>query len=280
MRRMGCSFWLGTVMVFGGPPACFADHYFNSAGVKIHYVTQGQGEAVVLVHGWAVSLTMWGKNRWGDNLILPTLARDFRVIALDCRGHGKSDKPHDPAAYGPPMAEDVVRLLDHLQVRTAHVVGYSMGAVLAGYLVAHHPDRVRSVVFGGGAPVLKWDKSHLQKSEDFLKKWQEDKGLQALSRLLLGEQDREALALANRSLHQITVTADALRKYRGPVLFLYGSQEWDSTKHYVAEARKVFGRGEVVVIPGADHFTAPSRPEFRQALVKFLRAQQQGGGIK
>ena len=56
----------------------------------------------------------------------------FQLIALDCRGHGKSDKPHDPAEYGPEMAADVVRLLDHLRIEKAHLLGYSSGAFIAG----------------------------------------------------------------------------------------------------------------------------------------------------
>src|SRR5687768_4398772 len=95
---------------------------------------------------------MWTKMPFATTQFLPVLAKDYRVLAIDFRGHGKSDKPHDPKAYGKEMAEDVVRLLDHLKVRKAHVVGYSMGAVVAGRLLASHPDRLLSVTFGGAGP--------------------------------------------------------------------------------------------------------------------------------
>src|SRR6186713_3256353 len=85
---------------------------FDSNGVKIRYVTEGAGEPVVLIHGWQADSSMWGADRSGNTKVDATHAQEFQLIALDCRGHGKSDKPHDVKEYGPEMAEDVVRLLD------------------------------------------------------------------------------------------------------------------------------------------------------------------------
>jgi pimeloyl-ACP methyl ester carboxylesterase len=104
------------------------------------------------------------------------------------------------------MAEDVVRLLDHLKIDKAHLVGYSMGSILAGKVVAMHPERVLSVVFAGGAPVLEWDPTDLKQKEAFLSRWEKDKGLQALTNWIAGQQDVTALAAANRSLQNIRVT--------------------------------------------------------------------------
>ncbi len=113
---------------------------FDSNGVKIVYFVQGEGEPVVLIHGWLSSA--------GINWALPgtsdLLARDFQVIALDVRGHGLSDKPTKDDAYGPELVEDVVRLLDHLKIKKAHVVGYSMGGIIAANFIVKHPDRVLS----------------------------------------------------------------------------------------------------------------------------------------
>jgi pimeloyl-ACP methyl ester carboxylesterase len=104
------------------------DRFFTSEGVRIRYVDVGRGEPVVLVHGFSSSLDA----NWRSLGIIEKLSKDFRVIALDCRGHGESDKPHDAASYGINMIEDVTRLLDHLAVRRAHIVGYSMGGAIAG----------------------------------------------------------------------------------------------------------------------------------------------------
>jgi pimeloyl-ACP methyl ester carboxylesterase len=110
------------------PPA----QTFDANGVKISYFVQGKGEPVVLLHGWLSSA--------GVNWALPgtsaLLAKDYQVIALDVRGHGLSDKPTKEDAYGPELVEDVVRLLDHLKIEKAHVVGYSMGGIIAANFLA------------------------------------------------------------------------------------------------------------------------------------------------
>ena len=92
------------------------DGVFNSNGVKIRYVTEGTGVPVVLIHGWMGDSSMWGRDRSGNTKLDTSGANGFQLIALDCRGHGKSDKPHDQKMYGPEMAADVVRLLDHLKI--------------------------------------------------------------------------------------------------------------------------------------------------------------------
>ena len=104
---------------------------FDSDGVRVAYFDEGQGEAVVLLHGFATSSEeMWTRMPLATTQFVSAL-KGYRVLAVDFRGHGKSDKPHDPKMYGKELAEDVVRLLDHLKIKKAHVVGYSMGAVVA-----------------------------------------------------------------------------------------------------------------------------------------------------
>src|SRR6476661_4462506 len=125
-----------------------ADAVFGSNGVKIRYVTEGKGEPIVLLHGWMSDSSMWGR------LDTNPATKEYQLIAVDLRGHGKSDKPHEADKYGPEMAADVVRLLDHLKLPKAHLVGYSMGAIVAGKVAATHPERVLSVVSGGQAPIL------------------------------------------------------------------------------------------------------------------------------
>ena len=120
------------------------DRFFDSAGVRIHYIEQGAGEPVVLIHGYTVDLN----EQWIATGVFPALASSYRVIALDARGHGLSDKPHERSAYGPEMGLDIVRLLDHLGIRRAHIVGYSMGAHIVAQLdhpsgSVHHPHTRR-----------------------------------------------------------------------------------------------------------------------------------------
>src|SRR5215471_4661597 len=121
------------------------DATFDSNGVKIHYIVEGKGEPVLLIHGFTSSI----QGQWGGAGIIKALAKDYRVIAYDNRGHGNSGKPHDPKQYGTEMVEDAVRLLDHLKIDKAHVVGYSMGATITCKLLVTHPDRLLSVTLGG-----------------------------------------------------------------------------------------------------------------------------------
>ena len=130
-----------------------------SDGVAIHYQVQGRGDPVVLLHG----ITGTAASNWGAAGIIDRLAEEFQVIAVDQRGHGKSDKPHDPASYGERMALDVVDLLDHLRLQQAHVVGYSMGGFITMKLVALAPDRLLSAVVGGAG----WPSAELRDDEMF-----------------------------------------------------------------------------------------------------------------
>ena len=122
-RRAGlCAIALCLLVVV---PAVADDLFFDSDGVKIRYIDQGprDGEPVVLIHGGFMN----AETMWAEPGVIEALDDAFRVIALDLRGHGKSDKPHDPRQYGNPFVEDIVRLLDHLDIEKAHVVAYSMG---------------------------------------------------------------------------------------------------------------------------------------------------------
>ena len=91
---------------------------FDSAGVKIYYETHGTGEPVVLIHGYLSSAAI----NWDMPGTTAELAKKYRVIELDCRGHGRSGKPEGESEYGVKMVDDVVRLMDHLNVASAHVV--------------------------------------------------------------------------------------------------------------------------------------------------------------
>ena len=125
---------------------------FDSDGVEIAYTDEAPaggeaGDPILLIHGFASNIAA----NWGDTGWIRFLLREgFRVVAIDNRGHGGSGKLYDPALYGAPiMAEDARRLLDHLGILKADVMGYSMGARITAFLAMHHPERVRSAIFAG-----------------------------------------------------------------------------------------------------------------------------------
>ena len=122
------------------------DRFLDAGGVRIRYVERGAGAPVVLVHGFTASI----ERGWIETGVLPDLARDYRVIALDLRGHGNSDKPREPRAYDE-LGLDVIRLLDHLGIERAHAVGYSLGGIIVLKLLTTHPQRFLSAVLGGAA---------------------------------------------------------------------------------------------------------------------------------
>jgi len=128
------------------PVQAFEDKYLDANGVKIRYIDTGSGKAIVLLHGGGSNLESWTSEGVVDNL-----ARDFRVIAFDARGHGKSDSPRDPSAYGRQQALDVVRILDALKIQRAHIIGFSLGSSTVAQLLTLHPERFLTGVQVGGA---------------------------------------------------------------------------------------------------------------------------------
>lgn len=269
-------------------------HVFSSKGVKIHYAMAGKGIPVVLIHGWMSDATMWGKDAAGNPKIDTSGAEGFQVISIDCRGHGRSDKPHDSNKYGAEMAADVVRLLDHLKIKKAHLVGYSMGAFIVGKVAATHPNRLLGAIYGGQAPILLGPKklTVAREIEVFAKAAETGQGFgdyliefspagrpkptkeqaDAFAKFLYAGKDVKAFAAAGLSFNGLAVRPKDLAKSKVPTLFLYGSKESDSTKASVAASQKILVQSKVKVIEGADHMTTLINPEFGKAIDDFLRA--------
>jgi pimeloyl-ACP methyl ester carboxylesterase len=269
--------------------------FFNSNGVKIRYLTQGQGEAVVLVHGFTGTAEMWGKTPPHKCAVWEKLVKHYRLIALDCRGHGKSDKPHDPAQYGKELAEDVVRLLDHLKIAKAHLVGYSMGTTMAGLVFVTHPDRLLSVVFGGGVPLCEPNPEIIRLTELLAKGLEEGQGLvpvilaatpppgqpkatpeaaKFISQMIIGKQDQKALGACMRSNLKLEVSRAQLQANELPVLVVYGSKEGNGNYADQKEFQrlaKLMG-AKVEVIEGSDHVGTVARPELADTILAFLES--------
>jgi pimeloyl-ACP methyl ester carboxylesterase len=222
---------------------------FDSNGVKIAYFVEGNGAAVVLIHGWTSSAAM--------NWILPgtsgILAKDFQVVALDVRGHGQSDKPTKEDAYGPEVVEDVVRLLDHLKIKKAHVVGYSMGGMITANLMVKHPDRVLSGTLGG----MGWlqEGGFAQKLVDNVGKKKTD----------------AAAALCMRSMAKLALTEAEIKSIKIPVEVIVGDKDEHITKFYVDPLRKARPDWPVVEIKDASHITCVIRPQFKEELASWLK---------
>ncbi len=119
------------------------DRFFTHVGARLRYREAGRGQPVVLLHGWTQRIELMED-------LADSLSGAFRVIVLDERGFGESTKFSDPARYGQAMVEDVIGLLDHLKIRRAHLVGHSMGALVAAQTALRHPERVASASLVAG----------------------------------------------------------------------------------------------------------------------------------
>ncbi|MFQ6026205.1 MAG: alpha/beta fold hydrolase, partial [Dehalococcoidia bacterium] len=122
--------------------------YVDNSGVRIHYHVEGDGPPLVLQHGLTSSLKNWYAYGFVEEL-----QKDYRLIMVDARGHGRSDKPHDPKQYDLKLrVNDVLAVMDDLGVDKAHYMGYSMGGRIGFGIVMHALNRFHSLVIGGMSP--------------------------------------------------------------------------------------------------------------------------------
>jgi pimeloyl-ACP methyl ester carboxylesterase len=193
------------------------------------------------------------------------------------------------------MIEDVARLMDHLNIPKAHIVGYSMGGAIAGKFITAHSDRVISAVFGGSAPRLGWNAQAERDSNELADSLEQGKGMRPLilrltppnepkpsdeaieqqSRAIVGRNDPLALAAVQRGNRAQTVTLAEVRALRMPLLAVIGSA--DPIKAGVDAFKTIKPDLNVVVIEGATHSGArgaPGRPEFASAVHDFLAAHR------
>lgn len=223
---------------------------FNSNGVKIHYAVHGFGEPVILIHG----LYSNGWLNWDFPGITASLAKHFEVVTLDCRGHGRSDKPAAEDAYGTNMVGDVVRLMDHLNIRTARIAGYSMGAMITMKLAVTHPDRMSAAVLGG----MGWLKAGASLSSVWDK----------IERPLFTVPPACA-----KSFPQFGVTEAEIRAVNIPVTILIGEED-PCRKWYVEPLQAIRPDWPVHVIAGAGHLNCITKPGFKTQLeTAFVKPQ-------
>jgi pimeloyl-ACP methyl ester carboxylesterase len=275
--------------VFAQPAAAPPDQFFDSAGVRIRYVEQGTGAPIVLMHGY----TGTADRHFLANGVFANLAKDYRVIAIDLRGHGKSGKPHLPTAYGEEMARDVVRLLDHLKIPRAHIAGYSLGAFIAGRFASLYPDRLMSLVYIASLPLRDTD-THLEKfAEESVKELEGDLPFKSLAiglqppgskppsdeeirkavAPLVAANDVKALAALWRGYKTLAVSSKQLSSLRAPSIVLIGSA--DVSAQGIPELNTSQPQIRTLVVEGAQHGGPDGvmrRPEFISTLREFLAA--------
>lgn len=290
-KRVILGVLIGCVLVAGAPAAYLYQsmqrvegHYLSlEDGIRLHYTDEGVGEPVILVHGFAAHIDM----NWRIPGTIDGLAKDYRVIALDNRGHGLSSKPHDSDAYGQEMVDDIIRLMDHLEIEKAHVVGYSMGGFITLKLLTQAPERLLSAAPCG----MTWQ-AMTEENGAFLlalaTSLEEGGSMQPLFDRLTPEgremsafrsatidflvglgNDKLALAKLMRSFPAFEVSEEALRSNTVPTLSIVGSI--DPLAESIEEMHAMMSHHELVLLEGEDHISAVRAPGFLKALRAFLK---------
>lgn len=245
---------------------------FQSGSAELAFLDEGEGEPIILIHGFASNIaTNWVNTGWVDFLKLG----GYRVIAIDNRGHGQSQKLYDVEDYSAPiMADDVRNLMDHLSIDKAYVMGYSMGARITAFFLMQHEERVAAAIIAGmglnlirgmgapgpiaqalEAPTLDDVKHPTAKTfREFAERTKSD--LRALSACIRSARDK--------------VTSEDLQKIDTPVLIAVG------TNDVIAGSPEPLGEAisgsEVFNIENRDHMSAVGDPQYKQAVLDFLKA--------
>jgi len=241
----------------------------QSTGLRLAFDVEGSGPPIVLVHGFASSrATNWRSTGW-----YRTLSEAGRqVIALDVRGHGESDKPHDASAYDEgELANDVVRLLDHLSIAQADVMGYSMGGFILLRLLAEQPQRLGKVIIAGvGENYYRRTSANSDKIAAGLRAATSRDVNDAVARQFRafaehGKNDLEALALC---MLRERVTIETFPDNGVPVLIVVGSTDSIAGDPQVLASRVPNAR--IVVVPNRDHMLTVGDKAYKEAVLAFL----------
>ena len=253
------------------------DRFFGRADVTIRYRELGAGEPVLLVHGYSDRVEMWAGPA-------DSLARTHRVIVPDVRGFGKSTRFSESERYGASMADDLVALLDHLRLRRVHVIGYSMGGLLAARLAAAEPARVASATLVAGA-FFEDSTDAARNISPFVDSLVAGRGLvpfmrwivptldEATARSITAEvmtyNETPALIAALRSLQSLEVPWREVARSSIPMVAVVGLDD-----PMLARSRRIVDRwpgSRLLEVPGADHITITNTPEMLSSFRSMQR---------
>jgi pimeloyl-ACP methyl ester carboxylesterase len=257
-----------------------------SDGTKIHYLRAGDaGSWVVLIHGYTGN----AEGNWFANGIAPALAANHRVVAIDCRNHGQSDKPQPG---GPGRAKDVIELMNHLDIARAHIHGYSMGGMITSRLLGFIPERIITATFGGSG-VMEFEDEYVTATPRDSDGTDPDEArvsrdLRISFAMNNGKTREEAEAIADTPRESAALNIDPdvirkaaagveLRKIDFPVLAING--EYDRPFAKTHRLWRELNDFTSVVLPGKSHLTAivagSMPPEYLDATLRFINGNDE-----
>lgn len=249
-------------------------------GIALAFERQGEGPAIVLVHGFGSSRVQnWKSTGWYGGLT----GAGFSIVAMDCRGHGDSGKPHDEAFYGHDrMADDVALVMQACDLPDALILGYSMGGFIGLRLLASHPERVRKLAIAGVGETYLQDRITAPAARaqlaDALLTPHKDAIADPRARMFRAfadqpGKDRLALAACMRAMPP-RLARETLSRLQRPVLVVTGSE--DDTAGRPEPLAAAIAGGRAVTIAGRDHMSAVGDKHTRQAVIDFFRQGASG----
>ena len=248
--------------------------YANNQGTNIHYHVEGDGPPLVLQHGFTSCLKSWYVHGYVEGL-----KENYRLILIDARGHGESDKPHDPNDYLLGLrVNDVLAVMDDLKIEKAHYLGYSMGGIIGFGIAQHAEDRFHSLIIGGMNPYASGAES-VQARVDLLSQGIEAYVAHSESQGEPLEPDRRAWLLANDPQALIAAItaprglddmAEVLPKMTMPCLLYCGDA--DGFYPGVKECMPHLPNATLATLPGLDHVqTSQASRQVLPHVQKFLK---------
>ncbi len=243
----------------------------TSDGIDIAYEAAGEGRPVVLIHGFGASRVItWSNTGWCDRLI----KAGHRVIAVDCRGHGESGKPHDPEDYDDGrMAADIMAVLADQSIPAADIMGYSMGGQITIRLMCEAGGRLRRAVLGGvGERYFRYDAAQAETIAQGLLAREPAKITDPVAKEFRtfcekAGNDLVALAACMRRPRRI-FTPDDMSRLPQPVLVVCG--EDDKTSGRPEPLAEAFAKGQALAVPKRNHHSTVGDKVYKDAVVQFL----------
>lgn len=226
--------------------------FFDSAGQTLAYRIEGEGPPLILLHGFQGT----GPIHWQVPGTSRLLAKNFQVITLDNRGHGHSDKPTRPEDYGLHMVEDIRRLMEHLNIETAHFAGYSMGGWISLKFAATYPEQVLSLAIGGSGYNQFDAKQVGQIANDIIVPY------------LHPGYDPAAFAACSDAFSEFQLTDEEIQILPTPLLAIAGSEDFarEQAERLIAARPD----GDLFIIPGTNHNSTLFTPAFQLRLEAFF----------
>jgi pimeloyl-ACP methyl ester carboxylesterase len=243
---------------------------FHNGDVEIAYLDEGEGDPIVLVHGFASSKTVnWVYPTWVSEL----RKNGYRVIALDNRGHGDSEKLYDSESYHIGiMAGDITALMDHLKIERADIMGYSLGGRMTAWLAHRVPQRLRSAILGGIAMGLIEGGGPGENVAKALEADALEDVMDPIGRTFRAfadqtRSDRRALAACLRGSRRL-MTREEAADIKVPVLIAVGTE--DEIAGSTSELGKIIPGSKVLDIPNRDHMRAVGDKVYKTGVLEFL----------